>query len=62
MKLTNEQLYKAAELMSSEGGHFASSLAKAFYYADLSNRRKLVYAFESLFIEFYTKSQMRIPT
>jgi len=41
--------------MESEGGSFAGHIARAFYVADLSNREKLLSAFDELFIQFYKK-------
>lgn len=49
---TNDQLHDAAHRMKHEGGHFASRLADAYFYADLSNRRKLLDAFGDLFERF----------
>ena len=44
-----DELTRAAELMDRIGGGFASSIARAFYRADASNRARLVAAFADLF-------------
>ena len=54
-KYTNDQLHKAAQRMQERGGHFASRIAEAYFYADLSNRRKLLDAFGDLFERFIEK-------
>jgi hypothetical protein len=54
-KYTNDQLHKAAQKMQERGGHFASRIAEAYFYADLSNRRKLLDAFGDLFERFIEK-------
>lgn len=54
-KYTNDQLHKAAHAMHKTGGHFASRIAEAYFYADLSNRRKLLDAFGDLFERFIEK-------
>ena len=51
-KYTNDQLHKAARKMEQQGGSFASRIAAAYFYADLSNRRKLLEAFGDLFERF----------
>ena len=53
--LDYDMLYRAARQMEKEGGHFAHSIAQAFYAADSTNMEKLVRAFDSLFIEYYRK-------
>lgn len=45
-------VYAAAHRMETRGGSFAACIAKAFYHADLSNRRKLFSAFGDLFESF----------
>lgn len=47
--LTEEQLYSAAREMEFRGGSFACRIAQAFFAADMTNRAKLVSAFEDLF-------------
>lgn len=51
-KYDNTQLHRAAHKMHASGGHFASSIAQAYFYADLHNRRKLLDAFGDLFERF----------
>lgn len=45
-------LYAAVYDMETKGGHFASCIAKAFYYADSNNRSHLFAAFGYLFERF----------
>jgi hypothetical protein len=54
-KYTNDELHKAARKMEAQGGSFASRIAAAYFYADLSNRRKLLDAFGDLFERFIEK-------
>lgn len=49
----DDQTLEAAHRMEREGGHFASAIAKAYYYADSGNKSRLVSAFADLF-ERYT--------
>lgn len=51
-KYTHDQLHAAAHAMHKTGGSFASRIAEAYFYADLSNRRKLLDAFGDLFEKF----------
>ena len=55
MQLDHDMLLSAARMMESEGGSFAGHIARAFYVADLSNREKLLSAFDELFVQFYKK-------
>ena len=55
MRLDHDMLLRAARMMESEGGSFAGHIARAFYVADLSNREKLLSAFDELFVQFYKK-------
>lgn len=55
MQLDHDMLLKAARLMEKEGGHFAGHIARAFYVADLTNKRNLLRGFSPLFEEFYRK-------
>lgn len=50
--MTDSQLYEAARAMENYGGGFAESIALAFYRADGHNRKKLLYAFGDLFVQF----------
>ena len=50
--MTESELYEAARAMESYGGGFAESIALAFYRADGYNRKKLLYAFGDLFVQF----------
>jgi hypothetical protein len=58
MQLDHDMLLSAARMMESEGGSFAGHIARAFYVADTTNREKLLYAFDDLFVRFY-KAHMR---
>jgi hypothetical protein len=51
--LDYDMLWQAAKLMESEGGSFASHIARAFFVADTSNMETLVTAFDALFCKFY---------
>ena len=55
MQLDHDMLLAAARVMESEGGSFAGHIARAFYVADLTNREKLLSAFDELFMQFYMK-------
>ena len=55
MQLDHDMLLRAARMMEGEGGSFAGHIARAFYVADLSNREKLLSAFDELFVQFYKK-------
>lgn len=50
--MTDSQLYKAAHEMEAMGGGFASAIALAFFRADGHNKRRLLYAFGDLFVQF----------
>lgn len=50
--MTNEELHEAANVMHKIGGGFASAVADAFYRADGHNRKRLLYAFGDLFVQF----------
>ena len=52
-------LYAGVYRMEERGGSFASSIAKAFYHADLSNRRRLFSAFGDLFEYFIEEEANR---
>jgi len=52
-ELTDAQLHQAANTMFGYGGGFASSLAEAFFKADASNRRKILEAFDELFMRYH---------
>lgn len=57
-ELDHDMLLAAARCMENEGGSFAAAIAHAFYYADSSNRARLIDAFDDLFVRFY-KAHMR---
>lgn len=46
------ELFKAASLMQTQGGGFAAAIAQAFFRADTGNQRILVEAFADLFEKF----------
>ncbi len=46
--ITREEEYEAFTLMKATGGHFASSLAEAWFHADLENQEKIRKAFLEL--------------
>ena len=48
-KYDTQTLFDAAMLMQDTGGSFASSIAKAYFVADSTNREKLLEAFSTLF-------------
>ena len=50
--MTEIELYEAAYVMDRQGGGFASAIANAFFRADGHNRKKLLYAFGDLFVQF----------
>jgi hypothetical protein len=50
--MTETELYEAAYVMDRQGGGFASAIANAFFRADGHNRKKLLYAFGDLFVQF----------
>ena len=50
--MNEDQLFDAARLMCEQGGGFASCIANAYFRADMRNRRRLLYAFGDLFVEF----------
>ena len=50
--MTEGELYEAAYEMDRIGGGFASAIADAFYRADATNRKRLLYAFGDLFVQF----------
>ena len=52
LKMTNDELMQAAYNMERTGGHFAAALAKAFYVADSSNRRRILEAFGYMFVDY----------
>lgn len=55
-KYGDSAVYAGVNLMEKTGGSFASSIAKAFFHADLANRRKLFSAFGDLFESFVGKA------
>ena len=52
LKMTNDELMRAAFNMEQNGGHFAKALAKAFYVADSGNRRRILEAFGHMFVDY----------
>lgn len=60
-KYDNTALHRAAHRMQAEGGHFAGSIAQAYFCADLHNRRKLLDAFGDLFERFIGKEDTEAP-
>lgn len=52
LKMTNDELMRAAFNMEQNGGHFARALAKAFYAADSGNRRLILEAFGHMFVDY----------
>jgi hypothetical protein len=53
MDLDYEMLWDAARLMEQQGGGFAACIAQAFYRADITNRERLITAFDDLFVRYY---------
>ena len=52
-ELTEEQQYESAKTMEKYGGRFASALALAFFTADSTNKRKILEAFNELFMRYH---------
>ena len=48
-KYDTQTLFDAAMLMQDTGGSFASTIAKAYFVADSTNREKLLETFSTLF-------------
>lgn len=53
MQLDHDMLLSAARLMENEGGSFAGHIARAFYVADSTNRKRLLTAFDDMFVRYY---------
>ncbi len=51
--LTYDQQWDAAKTMETYGGGFASALAQAFFRADLTNARRILTAFDDLFMKYH---------
>jgi len=51
--LTYDQQWDAAKTMETYGGGFASALAQAFFRADLTNARRILTAFDDLFLRYH---------
>lgn len=45
-------LFEAARNMESYGGSFAACIAHAYYRADSHNKKRLLFAFGDLFVQF----------
>ena len=58
MDLDHDMLLDAARLMESQGGSFAGHIARAFYCADSTNRKRLLTAFDDLFCKFYRQHRL----
>ncbi len=56
-KYTNDQIHNAALEMEAIGGHFASRIAQAYFYADSTNRSIILDAFGHLFERFIKEDQ-----
>ena len=54
----DDYLY-AAHMMEARGGGFAACIARAYYAADMTNRKRLITAFPDLFTEFYAEHLRR---
>jgi len=52
----NDPFYWGAVNMRETGGHFASSIADAYFFADSDNKARLIEAFRGLFIRFAKQS------
>ncbi len=48
-RYTDDDIRKAAYAMINRGGHFASRIADAYFYADRTNRTILLNAFGHIF-------------
>ena len=51
--LDYDMLLDAALMMELQGGSFAGHIARAFYCADITNRERLLTAFDDLFCKYY---------
>lgn len=49
--MTEDELFSAADYLNKYGGHFASKIGAAFFYADSGNRKLLLGAFMPMFEE-----------
>ncbi len=58
MDLDHDMLLDAAQLMESQGGSFAGHIARAFYVADSTNRKRLLTAFDDLFVRYYNHPRL----
>jgi hypothetical protein len=50
--MSDSDLFAAARNMEVMGGSFAACIAQAFFKADLHNRKRLLYVFGDLFVQF----------
>jgi hypothetical protein len=68
--MTNEQLNEikkteafrrsASRMERANAGSFATAIAKAYYYADIKNARKLEQGFAELFMRFMTIEELEL--
>lgn len=58
MDLDHDMLLNAALLMEREGGSFAGHIARAFYVADITNKERLLTAFDDLFCKYYRQHRL----
>jgi len=58
MDLDYEMLWDAARLMEQQGGGFAACIAQAFFRADAMNRKRLLTAFDDLFVRYYKQHRL----
>lgn len=53
MEMDLDMLYIAAGRMVDEGGSFAKHIARAFFVADSTNRKRLLTEFDDMFVRYY---------
>ena len=61
-QLKKEEAYKRAghRMERAQAGHFATTLAQAYYYADSNNARKIENSFSELFQRFMTPAELEL--
>lgn len=61
-QLKKEEAYRRAghRMERAQAGHFATTLAQAYYYADSNNARKIENSFSELFQRFMTPTELEL--
>ena len=52
-----DDIHAGVTLMERTGGHFAHNIARAWFYADMGNQRRLWSAFNDLFVWFIEQAK-----